>query len=472
MTSLFKKQFLLYTSTFIIIFILLGIGLTQAFTSLFMEQKKATLISQGEKITQAFQDAYHFTGIYNFEKVKSEISVLNTYLDSSFVFIDKNYTIIMASSDINSGWVGQKLQNKFVKTAIDGKIISDNGNFYGLFAHNVLTVGYPVKIDSYNIGAIFMCTTTESIEMALDNAYRLIVIFICAAILIGFIVITIFSRNFTLPLYKMTEAAKTIANGNFSHRIKINSKDEIGELAKSFNIMAESLERQEEVRTQFLSNISHDLRSPLTSIKGFLNAMLDGTIPPENHNKYIKIVCDESERLIKLATSVLEANSQSLNNVSLHLSDFDVNALIKKVALSFSGTAAKKEIYIKVHFDNETAIVIADIDKIERVIYNLLDNALKFTPKNGEINIYTESLSDKIKITVTDNGQGISEEDKKRIFERFFKADSSRGIDKMGVGLGLSICRNFIKEHGSQIEVQSELGKGTTFSFTLSSGEL
>jgi signal transduction histidine kinase len=265
----------------------------------------------------------------------------------------------------------------------------------------------------------------------------------------------------------MSDAARVIAGGDFEKRLNINSDDEIGDLADSFNEMAQSLFYQEKRRREFISNISHDLRSPLTSMKGFLQAMLDGTVPPDKHERYLQIVLDESERLVKMANDMLDINKLDDSEHSLNLTKFNLNELITKTLLNFEGRAIENKIKITSEFCNKDIVVNADFDKIQRVLYNLVDNALKFTHKYGYIKAIVEIKDKKVYVSVKDNGKGISAEEQKMVFDRLYKGDKSRGKDKKGSGLGLCIVKEFIKAHNEEITLKSEMGKGCTFTFTL-----
>ena len=242
----------------------------------------------------------------------------------------------------------------------------------------------------------------------------------------------------------------------------------MGQLAESFNHMAESLDKYEKVRRDFIANVSHDLRSPLTSIQGFLGAILDGTIPHEKQEHYLNIVLEETKRLTKLTNDIVELSRAQTSTITLEKTRFNINNLIRESIERLEPQLQKKDIKIDAIFVEKETFVEADEDKIARVIYNLVDNAIKFSEEGKKIEIET-ALKDnkKLLVSVKDYGKGISEEDVKYVFDRFYKVDSSRGKDKTGSGLGLSIVREFLLAHGENIGVKSEKGKGTTFLFSL-----
>ena len=298
--------------------------------------------------------------------------------------------------------------------------------------------------------------------------YRAGVFCLLLAFLLTALVSLVTSRKMTEPLMDMNRAAKEIAGGNFEKRVEITGEDEMGQLAESFNHMAESLENIEKSRRAFIANVSHDLRSPLTSIQGFLTAMLDGTIPPEKQERYLRIVLEESQRLSRLAEGIVDMSRAQDSKIVLEETDFDLNEIIRENCAVLEPQMEEKGMRIEVSFAAKETMVHADQDKISRVLHNLMNNAVKFSKEGGIIEVETTfSGKNKILVSVKDHGSGISEEDQKYIFDRFYKVDSTRNKDKAGAGLGLSIVREFIQAHGETVAVKSKLGEGSTFLFTL-----
>ena len=270
-----------------------------------------------------------------------------------------------------------------------------------------------------------------------------------------------------IPIRKITHAADEYSKGNFDAKIDVHSNDEIGYLAASLNYMANELNTLEEDQRKFISNVSHDFRSPLTSIKGYVEAMLDGTIPVEMQEKYLNIILFETERLNKLTKSLLELNKFGSHGVMLDVTDFDINQTIKTTLLTFEGICANKHIRFNLILSGEQLFVTADFSKIQQVLYNLIDNAIKFSHQDSTITIETTEKNDKVFVSVKDTGIGIPKDSLKKIWERFYKTDLSRGKDKRGTGLGLSIVKEIIQAHGENINCISTEGVGTEFIFTL-----
>ena len=299
----------------------------------------------------------------------------------------------------------------------------------------------------------------------------MIKVYIISGILFLFSLITLLIITFTvyLPVRRLSAAASEYAKGNFTYKglDKFTGEDEIGRLGVSINFMANELNTLEEDQKKFIANISHDFRSPLTSIKGYIEAMADGTIPPELQGKYLGIVLFETERLTKLTSNLLTLNTWDTKGSRLDLTDVNIYQLIKPILLSFEGKCTKKKINFDFTIGSKDYMVNIDKGKIQQVIYNLIDNAIKFSNNNSTIYIDVSDKNEKIFVSIKDTGIGIPNASLSKIWDRFYKTDLSRGKDKTGSGLGLSITKEIIKNHGENINVISTEGVGTEFIFTL-----
>ena len=288
--------------------------------------------------------------------------------------------------------------------------------------------------------------------------------------LLSFIFLLAFQLLVYLPLRKITEAATQYASGNLDYEIPVTTEDEIGYLSASLNYMSSHLRDMEDYQKKFVANVSHDFRSPLTSIKGYVEAMADGTIPPELQEKYLKIILFETERLTDLTHDLLTLNEFDTNHLLLNKTSFDIHEVIKNTAASFEGTCTQKKISIELLLATKVLKVYADKRKIQQVLYNLIDNAIKFSEPDSTITVETTERSDKVYISVKDYGCGIPRESLNKIWERFYKTDASRGKDKKGTGLGLAIVKEVIQAHEENINVISTEGVGTEFIFSLQLG--
>lgn len=341
------------------------------------------------------------------------------------------------------------------------------GRFFDHFTEEHLSVMVPIasNLNIHGYVAVHMPMTRiislrEQILGIVD-----IVCLVTYLVFLSFFVILCFSV--LRPLKKITRGTQEFANGNLSYSIPLKSQDELGQLAASLNYMSGRLSQSEEYQRKFLANVSHDFRSPLTSIKGFIEAILDGTIPPELQNHYLEVVLGETNRLTKLTNGILTLNTMDRGSDMLKITDFDINSVIRDTAATFEGICRSRQITFNLLLTGSTLMVSADREKIQQVIYNLVDNAVKFSNDNSSIDISTDIKHDKIYVSVKDHGIGIPSASINKIWDRFYKADASRGREKKGNGLGLSIVREILTMHNQNITVISTEGAGTEFVFTL-----
>ena len=414
------------------------------------------------------------TDLYNseasLEAVKAQLDALDTYLDATIWIINPSGRMVLDSS------VPVDVENEVVIEDFDPTIIAGSyyteGNFFQAFDEDMLSVLAPItsnyKVKGYVVIHASMTDILEDTNQLLNISYIMLVILF----LLSLIILIFFTEIVYIPLRKITEATEQYASGNMHYEFTVESEDEMGYLAATLSYMASEIARSEDDQKKFVANVSHDFRSPLTSIKGYLKAMIDGTIPPEQYEKYLTIVLNETERLTKLTNSLLTLNNLNTKGIMLNKTDFDINTIIRSVAASFEGTCRQKMIGIELVLTGDEMYVVADMDKIQQVLYNLLDNAIKFSHHNSVIKLETTEKHNKIFISVKDSGIGIPKDDLKLIWDRFYKSDLSRGKDKKGTGLGLSITKEIIQSHGEHINVISTEGVGTEFIFSLPKSEV
>ena len=268
------------------------------------------------------------------------------------------------------------------------------------------------------------------------------------------------------PLNEINIAARRLARGDVGKRVNITSNDEIGELAHSFNVMAESIEESDKNRRDFISNVSHELRSPITSIKGFVAGILDGVIPKDKENYYLNIVYDEIRRLSRLVIDLLDISAMEEGKFKLNMVEFDINILIKQCIAKFDGKIRNKGVNVEVTFGREHEFVYADRDRLIQVLTNIIDNAMKYSNDNGNIKITTNDKGSKVYVSVFNNGPLLKDEELARIWDRFYKSDKAR-TNKDSTGLGLPIVRLILAQHGEDIWVNNEQD-GVRFTFTIS----
>lgn len=409
------------------------------------------------------------TDLYNSEitldSAKKQIDALDTYMSATIWIINPSGRILLDSSSPID------LDNSVIVENFDPTITASSyyteGNFFGVFDEPYISVFAPITSDFKVKGYVVIHYPVNSLEVSANSLLNISYITLLILFLLSIIILIFFTEIVYMPLRRITKATEQYATGNFRYPLSIESSDEIGYLSATLSYMADELARNEDDQKKLVANISHDFRSPLTSIKGYLEAMIDGTIPPEMHEKYLGIVLNETDRLTKLTNSLLTLNNLNTKGMMLEKTDFDLNLVIKNTAASFEGTCKKKMIVIELVLTGESLFVNADIIKIQQVLYNLLDNAIKFSHHNSIIKIETSIKHNKVFVSVKDNGIGISKDSIKQIWDRFYKTDLSRGKDKKGTGLGLSITKEIIRAHGENINVISTEGVGSEFIFSL-----
>ncbi len=346
------------------------------------------------------------------------------------------------------------------------------GDFFGFFQTPHLTVMAPITSNYKTSGYVVIHMESAAITKQASQLLNISWLELLFLLLLSLIILIFFTEIVYIPLRRITRATEQYASGNMHYQFTVDSEDEMGYLAASLNYMASEIARQEDDQKKFIANVSHDFRSPLTSIRGFLVAMLDGTIPAELYEKYLRIVLNETDRLKKLTDGLLTLNNLNTKGMLLSVSDFDINETIRSVSASFEQICREKNVRIRLILYGDELYVEADRDKIQQVLYNLVDNAIKFSRSTGDVQIETTERHRKVFVSVKDNGIGIPKDDQKFIFDRFYKTDLSRGKDKKGTGLGLSIAREIIRAHGENINVISTEGVGSEFIFTLQRSSL
>lgn len=430
-----------------------------------MKREKAdTLYKEATLIANTYaSDLYNNEA--SLETVKTQLDSLSVYLDSTIWIINPSGRMIMDTAtpvDLEH----PRIIEGFNATETAGSYYTI-GTFYDSFGGEMLSVYAPITSNFKVRGYVVIHTAMASLRSTSESLLSISYIILVILFLLSLIILIFFTEMVYLPLRKITEATEQYAAGNLHYEFQVDSEDEIGYLAASLSYMASEIARGEDNQKKFIANVSHDFRSPLTSIKGYLEAMLDGTIPPELHEKYLNIVLNETERLTKLTNSLLTLNNLNTKGMVLEKSDFDVNSIIRNTAASFEGTCQQKHIAIELVLTGEQLPVHADMGKIQQVLYNLMDNAIKFSHSDSVIKIETTEKRNKVFVSVKDSGIGIPKDSLKLIWDRFYKTDLSRGKDKKGTGLGLSITREIIQAHNENINVISTEGVGTEFIFSL-----
>lgn len=393
-------------------------------------------------------------------------NIVNKTTDIQIWLLDKDGNFIYTSNN-NSLFEGKNIDKYYPRLtfldSLDDVYIKKLTPSKSLCKISKLKNTSTKEIDGYLVLSVPKNTISDRYSSTL-YIVNIIAIVLCVILAVIFILIYFLTIQ---PIHKLTDYAVSITQGNISQKINIKSNDEYRDLASVLSYLSNELNNLDEYQRKFISNISHDFRSPLTSIKGYLEAMLDGTIPPESYDKFIKIILFEADRLTNLTTNLLTLNKLDGHKQMLDKTSFDINYIISKTIEVYEGRCEKQKIKLVKKFESIHQYVYADQSKIQQVINNLLDNAIKFSSANSSIIISTYLKSEKVFISIKDHGAGISKKNINHIWERFYKIDSSRGKDKRGTGLGLAITKEIINAHNENINVTSTEGVGTEFTFSL-----
>lgn len=483
--SVFHKIMAVFLVVLLLCFSLAAVFFNIAINRYVVEQRTQVLDVYGKRIVSAFEVVLEKrsnpTSAFIFQSLLEGFA----HNTSSLIWIadDRGYLIAYSSvpsqfaDKLNtSGGVYQLPNQKQYAVNESDETVTEIGTFYGLFEDTGmkwLTVKIPFYFHDIVIngrelrGNVLMHTPVPEIQKTGSTILNLLIPAILISLVISFALVYILSKKIINPLNQITNAAREISSGNWNTRIHLKGNDEIKVLADSFNQMVDNLENLEKMRRDFIANVSHELRTPMTSINGFIEGILDGTIPEDKHEYYLNIVKNEVKRLYRLVSDLLDIARMEAGEMKINITGFDICEVVRISVIQLQQFIEEKNINFRANFEQESMIVYADRDAIQRVLMNLIHNAIKFTPEEGNISVSVRSTKGKAEITVSDTGQGIPPEDIPFIFDRFHKADKSRSKDKTGVGLGLYIVKNILKAHNENITVESELGQGTAFTFRL-----
>ena len=459
--TLYLKFIITYLIFGVLSFITIATFTSQKITDYLIKNEAAALSKEATLISNRYA-SYFYNNKLTYDEIKGQLDAIDTLTDAAIWIINSNGRVIYTSRD-------ERVPND----TIEGFDISSNdtnyitGDFYGIFPEETLSVFSSISYNYTIPGYVVIHYPMSSIVERQQNILIISYITLGIIFVLSLIILIVFADQVYIPLSQITTATEKYAEGDLKYTFDVNRTDEMGYLCAQLNYMASRLSEQEDNQKKFVANVSHDFRSPLTSIRGYIEAMADGTIPPEMHEKYLGIVLNETERLTKLTNSLLTLNNLNISGMILDITDFDINKVIKDTIATFEGTCKNKMIKVSLVLTGRELLVSADMTRIQQVLYNLIDNAIKFSDNGKTITIETTEKNDTIFVSVKDEGIGIPKESLKNIFDRFYKTDLSRGKDKKGTGLGLSITKEIIKAHHENINVISTVGVGTEFIFTL-----
>ena len=389
--------------------------------------------------------------------------------DSSVWLLDRNgLQLNITGLDENTPNLTDDDMRAYMQTVLQSaEPVVFHAGFDSYFGKNpVITVAMPLSLRGEAVGAVFVHKKLELINTGFLPLFHELWLAAMIASALGLVLTAYTAVRITRPLTELANAAKRLAQGDMSVKVRVYADDEIGEVSRAFNSMVDALQTMEEQRKGFVANVSHELRSPITSIAGYLQGMLDGTIPREEHQKYMQVVYDETQRLTRLIRDLLDLSRIESGNVPMNPVDFNINELMRRVLIKYEGRLDEKNMEVEAEFADEPCMVHADMDRIEQVVSNLVDNAIKFCGQYGKLTLETRWVGDLCTVTVADDGAGIDEKDLPHVFDRFYTVDKAHTAGK-GTGLGLSIVKQILLQHGHDITVESVKGEGTRFAFQL-----
>ena len=478
---MFKSVFTKYITAFMLIIIVSFAMLVSIIVSIVngysANAKEDLVFKASHSATQYFEAELQKSGfIMNFdtyvndnkEDFEAMLDALSSYADDVVLIVANNDgNILVASGDESSDYLKKSITKSMMDEINDGDEITRESDL-DIFDEPHLICATPVmQSDDSVVGTVFACASTVTLTELLEVMIKTIVMASLWVILAALIAIYFISEKIIGPLKAMSVAAKSFAAGKFDTRVPVKGRDEVAELATAFNNMATDLENFENMRRGFLANVSHDLRTPMTTIAGFIDGIIDGAIPPEKHAYYLNIIAIEVKRLSRLVGTLLDISRIQSGDREFNKSAFDICEMARQIVISFEQKIDKKKLDVEFDCDRDSMLAYADRDAIYQILYNICDNAVKFSREGGKYLVSVHERDKKLIISVYNEGQGIPKEDIPFVFDRFYKSDKSRGLDKTGVGLGLYIAKAIIDAHNEDIYVESEYEKYCKFTFTL-----
>ncbi len=456
----------------VISFFLLGTSIVILGRSFALNQKRDSIALNATEVSRAASAFYEENGSLNDWYLRLIISSL-AKSTGNHIFITDVQGVIVSSSDMDviSPYIGRQISPSIMEFLYkNGKFqkLTTLDNFYNERPYYVVALPVTVSANNALAGYIFVGSDCTEIVDAWGTASAVFVTTATVVMLLAIVLSYYTSKRQSGPLLEMASAARRFAHGDFSARVADEGReDEIGELTESFNMMAESLEKSEQLRSEFIANLSHELKTPMTTISGFADGILDGTISKDEQDRYLATISSETKRLSRLVRQMLQMSRiQSVDTPALLSRSFNLSEIIMRTLLTFEGKITQNGLDVDAQLPEESIIVRGDEDSITQVVYNLLDNAIKFSETGTAIGISLWKHGGKAFVSIKNHGETISPQELPFIFDRFHKTDKSRSLDRDGVGLGLSIVKTILNNHNEDVSVTSREGV-TEFIFTV-----
>ncbi len=460
--SIVTKLFVLCLALIFASVVCIGSVLLLVSVQYFKTEKREALLAVNAKVI----DATKLCSLDNQTPGTEDIhNILSEYAASSgaVITVVGETGVLVSCSEDNCAHTTKEISAAFLDEVKEDGLFACN-TMDGFYSENRFIYAYPFTENDvkYYVVSTMSARSIDEFTVSMFKVFFAVMMVVLAVVFI--IIRVVLTKQFE-PVHRMTEAAYRYGKGDFSETIDITTEDELGVLAKSMNDMAYSLSVLDNTRKSFIANVSHELKTPMTTIGGFVDGILDGTIPKEQHRHYLKIVSDEVSRLARLVKSMLNIAKYETGEIEMKTKEFDLRELTIKTVLNFEDRIENKEIDIQ-GLDGDSCKAVADPDLVAQIIYNLVENAVKFVNKGGYIRFDLSDSDGKTTFSVRNSGEGLTEEELPKVFERFYKTDESHGKDKTGVGLGLAIVRSIVNLHNGKIMVKSTKGEYTEFTIT------
>ena len=456
-----KSVFLKYFSVIVLIiaFMFVMLAAAQAFVAgRYWVSEKQQLLTDNAETMAGFLSDSAIPGpsdtYYLPDSLTSTLHHLASVAGGSVLVTDTDYCILLCSDGEGCHHIGKSLPD-IARPALRTGHFFAVSRLGGLYDTNQYTVGVPMAKNDITMGYVLVSSSASAFQLYIQDNLRISLLSGLAVLLVVFVVLYIITYRFVRPLRQMAAATQQFSRGDFSYRIRVKGKDEVAQLANALNGMAATLSSEEEMRRSFVANVSHELKTPMTTIAGFIDGILDGTIPPEKHAHYLRIVSEEVKRLSRLVHAMLNLSRIDSGQLKLHPVNFDLTEAVCTSLLTFEQQIEKKGLQIEGLDTCEPRFVSGDYDLLQQVVYNLLENAVKFTNDGGTIAIQVRHTADRTLCIIRNTGDGIPASELPHIFERFYKSDRSRGLDKTGTGLGLYLVKSIVNLHGGEVTVRS-----------------
>ncbi|NLC72753.1 MAG: HAMP domain-containing histidine kinase [Ruminococcaceae bacterium] len=470
MKSIYFRQFLSVAISVLLSFIVLAVAFVLLGRSYVIHSYEERANSVADEVRRS-ASAYSVDSNLMSWGLRMSISSISSST-GNHIFITNSTGRIISCSDVNvaCNHIGETVSPEIMQDLTEHGSISTVSHLGKIYDKPFLIVAKRIdsSVNGELLGYVFIGSSRAGIVGAWTALAWAFILLTTGVALIALVLALVTSKKMSEPLEEMASAARKYGYGDFSHRVKqTEGEDELAELTSAFNNMAESLERSEELRNEFIANVSHELKTPMTTISGFADGLLDGTIPKEDEEKYLATIADETRRLSRLVRRMLDLSQmQSRGNDLARRSTFEIDELIIRTLLNFETRAEDKNLEVELDLPEDSIAVIADHDAITQVLYNLLDNAVKFARPKSKLAVSLWKQEGKAYVSIKNEGDTIPEDDLSLIFDRFHKSDRSRSLDREGVGLGLYLVKSILDAHGEAVAVKSK-GGVTVFVFTL-----